>query len=238
MKTLSAVDWQSFTLRKDVEKIARHMSAIKVSALSLAVEMLLVVCGAVYECFKMLPFLLLSVIVAIVPFIWTLIQHLYRKSSKEKLRNSVKSFISAFDNEICYYVMMSDSFYNMITDEKEIAAKDSLQFYYIESCYYLSKAVDGMAPLYYLKSRVLCDNATITREKGLIAMARMQNVINMIDRIFVGLKSNEAILDGLSHKGMIIEMNQSIADGLDSAKQITRATKTVNNPEQSGEIAK
>jgi hypothetical protein len=70
------------------------------------------------------------------------------KYLKEWLRNIsttvdeliIPGYADSFDNEIWCYVMMSDSFLDLLKDNKD-AGIHRLTFYYSQTCFWLNKAI-------------------------------------------------------------------------------------------------
>lgn len=218
MRKYTPVEWQAFSQKKDVEKISDALKKQNKFQMSAFVEIALVVMGAALsniitddkgQARIWTVVLVLSCFVVSVPFI-LLIKEKLEQNQKENNPLTAKEMIDCFDNEICYYVMMSDSYYSMYKERKDEQnneadadglEKDVLEFYYIETSYYLNKAIMCLQPIYNMHPKVISQNESDIMAKRLVSQARFQNVCNIIRKLYVQLEK-ETIETDPSIKGM------------------------------------
>lgn len=211
MRKYSAVDWQAFSLRKDIEKIANHVSNHKGFQLSAFAEVMLVVFGTAlsnifseteYIRITWIVILSVSFFLIVIPFIlWGC--RIIRQHKEGNNLLSAKEAIDCFDNEICYYVMMAESYLNMYRDRAIEKCSDEdfrtevLRFYYIETSFYLNKAIMGLQPISNMAQRVFTDQEDGVIVKRKIAKVRFDNVCNMIGSLYAQIKEFEPNMDDL-----------------------------------------
>lgn len=102
---------------------------------------------------------------------------------------SVKQYVDIFDNQISYWVMLSNSYKNLLQDDKQ-ETDDEKAFLYCEASYYNNKS---MQALYKMKSnfdKVFSENLDEVKSQGLIDLSRLVVLLKM-------MKSQQAELDKL-----------------------------------------
>ncbi len=121
MKKFTVVDWQSFSLKKDIEKITKKLtdSNIIQSALlgELAIAVLAVGLNNIGVEKKCLFWVI--VVVSILPLVlifvrWCCEKHRERRPGSDRM--DPRDFIDSFDNQIEYYTFMSESYYTMLLE--------------------------------------------------------------------------------------------------------------------------
>lgn len=207
----SAIDWQAFSARKDIEKIANSVSASKEIQLSAFVEVMLVVFGTALSnifsedaCIRIIWIVILIVSIVIISF--PFVSWGYKKLQQLKKGNnplSPKEAVDLFDNEICYYVMMAEAYLCMYRDRKnEVCAeeafqKEILRFYYIETSFYLNKAIMELQPICNMANKVFTSNQNTVIINRKIAKVRFDNVCNMIFSLYTQISAFEDCADPL-----------------------------------------
>lgn len=102
---------------------------------------------------------------------------------------SVKQYVDLFDNQISYWVMLSNSYKNLLQDDKQ-ETDDEKAFLYCEASYYNNKS---MQALYKMKSnfdKVFSENLDEVKSHGLINLSRLVVLLKM-------MKSQQAELDSI-----------------------------------------
>jgi hypothetical protein len=195
MNNYSAFEWQFFPMKKDIEKISKNVMNKDNFRLSMYIQIVLMVLSVTLPGIvdkietKRTVYIILfsaSIVALITPFIINLIQRVIEKR-KISYSISIKEIIDMFDNEICYYVLMANSYFAMFC--KVIKDKDSeninlIQFYYIETTYYLNKSITGLQLVHKKRDLLLSTNKDDIVTKKMIAKARYQNVYNTIKDIY------------------------------------------------------
>ena len=119
MKNFSAVDWQSFSLKKDIEIISKEIKNSNAIQLSFFAEISLVVLGAALANIisgNQIFWIVISIL-SFIPALFLIIKAVRQKYRESRAGNDMvrpKDFIDSFDNSICYYVLMSKSYYSML----------------------------------------------------------------------------------------------------------------------------
>ena len=224
MKKFTAIEWQSFSLKKDIESIKKKLYDNRTIQLSLLSEVALVFLGfALPQIFSDLEktrlFWLLLSILCIIPFIIIIINSIIVKI-KEKAHGSDrinnKLFIDIFDNSITYYIFISESYYTMLTDallhnnKNENKVPDNvIHFYYIQASYYFRKAICELVPINNIIGKVLSNKINVIEEKKLISLPRYYNASNLLTEIYNYIDSNQNVIKELVDNHIIIKLNEN-----------------------------
>lgn len=225
MKKFNPIDWQSFALKKDVEHIAKSLKFLQGVQASAALQLALIVCGIALPKALRLPdehwvwilIMVASALVLLFPLLKKIIAWKRNGCPSVHMPN-VHDFKNAFDNKICYYVYMSESYYKMLLHYLDDATvdKEMKKFYYIEASYYLNKAIAELAPISSISKAVLTNSFKDVVSKKMIAIARYYNVYNMLMLVYGYLSSHEDVLEGLTEKDSIIGANNQYIDILNA----------------------
>lgn len=237
MKRLTPIDWQSFSLKKDIEIIVQKLQKNRDIQASLLCELALVVLGVALsnifaEISEQRYFWVILFGLSGLPLFYLAIKWLNGKIQKNKFgsdKMEPRSFINAFDNEIAYYILMSESYFTMLVDalanndtNADKVSNDLIHFYYIQASYYFVKTIADLAPLNNIADEVMSlDVDTIATER-LIALPRYNNVKNMLIAIYEYLEKKENIMDDLDNGKIIVDLNKEFKRNLE------RIDKAVN----------
>jgi len=230
MKKFNAIEWQSFSLKKDIEVIKSKLgNNNKIQNFTLF-ELALVVLGASLQNIfgEHQYFWLILAVLAITPFFILSLMWIYKRHKKRKRKHQMdtKSFIDAFDNEIVYYTLISESYGSMLTEallNKEthvsLAFKDMIHLYYIQASYYFQKTILDLAPIVNIAKNVLSNDVDSLISKKLISLPRYKNIIHLLTIIYGYLdpKTNENIIKNLDRAELMLvfKLNEEFKGRLD-----------------------
>lgn len=231
MKKFTPAEWQSFVTRKDIETITRKLKATSEVQSSLFIEVALIVFGVGFEKIftkngeAIWKYVCIASLLPVGYLFVTALCRKIRSKSAGRDRMNPKEFIDRFDNQICYYVLMSESYYSMLREAKDDMSldKDIKRFYFIEASYYMNKAIIEMAPLYNIAESVLSGANVDIIGKRMISTARYNNLCNLLTSLQKYLSDHEDILDGLEGKEEIIELNEFHANQLVNIMSLSAA---------------
>jgi hypothetical protein len=230
VKKFTPIEWQSFSLKKDIEIIVGKLQDNHFTQISLLGEISLVILGvalsniftdiAKQQCF----WIILSVL-SIIPFLIIGLRWIHKRLEENKPGSdqmNPRDFINAFDNEIAYYVLMSESYYTMLTEavlhnntHTDKVSNDMIHFYYIQASYYFKKTIADLAPICNIADRVLSTNEDNIATKRLISFPRYNNVKNLLITISDYLESQASIMKDLDDGEIIVNLNKTFRDNLD-----------------------
>jgi len=229
MKRFTAVEWQSFALKKDIEIIVDKLKDNQTVQFSLLVEVVLVILGvALANIFNGLEnvrlFWIILSILCIIPLCYNAIYWINAKR-KERERGSDKMnkdvFIDIFDNAITYFILISESYYSMLmealshnnSNEKKIP-DNVIHFYYIQTSYYFRKAIVELIPLYNIVGNVLSFVIREIEEGKYISLPRYFNAKNLLSEIFEYIEKHKDIIEKLDEGNLIINLNENSNEDL------------------------
>ena len=155
-------------------------------------------------------------VIIFIPFLIQLIKYIKDKKGGINSSINVKRLIDSFDNEICYYALMAESYYetfiNLLGDRNtSIYAK---QFYLIETGYYLNKTVMCLQPLVSSSTDVLSSKIDDIISKRMISYARYNNICDLLLSTYEYLKEHIEDLNGLEDCELLIETNKKMNEKL------------------------
>lgn len=227
----TANSWQDFSLKKDIEKILAMQKTketnIDITIISIVISFIAVLVDKYFDmigdnkCLYFFIVLMLSVFPIIIIIIKWIIT-CQKRSGLAVHGLPLKQLIDIFDNEVCYYIMMSESFYDLLkeaVDDTDDTDDNMKLFYYTQICFYKNKAIDK---LYFMKSKLnaVFDTdyiAVISKKK--VAFARLEIVINIINIINKEIESQNALCEKLKKGEMLNKINNKYNEYLQSLKQ-------------------
>lgn len=189
-------DWQEMSLKKDIEGIIKRMDSQKKLKYTMCWEITVTIATLLIEevvgmdiCKNLKIWFLLGI--TVLPVLIVIAIELYHFIKKilaaKKGILSVREFIDIFDNQVGYWVMMSNSYGNVLSRMSEYSREESV-FIYQEGCYYNNKAMDELYKMKPIIDKVFSDNQQLIKNKKLIDVHRLYNTFNLIKR-------NNAVLE-------------------------------------------
>lgn len=217
MKKFTPVEWQTFSQKKDIENILKKLNASNTFQLTAYAEIALVVFGvalsnifidSVVQRTIWVIILALSTVVIAVPLIILCIRKFCAKKNQSILI-SPKDFIDSFDNDICFYILTAESYHTTFLEsaDDDTISSEVKRFYFIETCYYLNKAIMTLSPIHNMSHKVIGYTKDEVVTGRLISISRYYNACNLIREIYDNLNQNIEILNDLKNKELIIESN-------------------------------
>ncbi|GHV92719.1 hypothetical protein AGMMS50268_32220 [Spirochaetia bacterium] len=228
---LNVNDWQSFGIKKDIEKTNKLLQAVYNTGatvlldIGLAMVALLIDRGFNNNTLEKIIYGALTVVVfvtALIPILKGAFKWGRNKSNSVNIKNH-REYVDSFDNEICYYVMTADSFLDLL--KKDALEDDNRRvFYYTEARFYLNKAIIKLDEMGISLKQVFSDDTVIFRKEKLIAKARLENVLHIINDIkndLYTLQHKFSILskDHINKLSASIEYDNILKDFVNKAKR-------------------
>lgn len=188
MEKYDALDWQSFSEKKNIEEIAKNTKDKNEIQITAAIEIAMGVSSIVSAtifCGKILVVVSwITLIISLIPIIWLGIKYFIRYYNRKKRGNdipNVSSLIDLFDNEICYYVMMAESYTNKL-DSINIDSPSSVeQFYFIETYFYINKAIYNLSLTSNCKDKLYSTDKRNLHQNRNISYTRLRNIFDILD---------------------------------------------------------
>ncbi|MDF2589432.1 MAG: hypothetical protein K0S41_3273 [Anaerocolumna sp.] len=188
----NATEWQSFSIKKDIESINKNTKRSEEIQLTAMIEIclsLLSVAGSfIFDGEHInIYWSIVAIALAIAPLIWIiriLFSFISSRIKPGKDLMNKKDLIDIFDNEVCYYVMMAESYYQMYLENKDQNDNskdvDIRRFYLIESCYYLEKTIQELSLMANSPKRVFSNNVDEIYYYKKVSISRLINILNII----------------------------------------------------------
>lgn len=188
MKNIKFNEWQEMALKKDMETIIKKLNAQEPIIISLCWEIVLalgtIIVDHLFDTENMnMCMWVFVVILAVIPPVVIIVIKMYKWVSALKRVNAgiydVKNMVDIFDNQICYWVMMCNSYCNLLS---EIDKKNEKIFLYQEGCYYNNKS---MQTLYHMKpiiDKVFSDKKEEIIKNNIVAVYRLLSLLEMMNQ--------------------------------------------------------
>lgn len=188
MKEVNFSDWQEMALKKDVEQIKKKIYSQEPIFFSLCWELILVLGSIIidhlFDTEKTPEWIWFGVIgLAVVPalavIMYNVIKWIRLVSFVKKGNINIKGYVDLFDNQISYWVMLSNAYTDMLVREVD-GTKSEKEFLYREGCYYNNKtmhAVYAMKPVFH---KVFTWDLSKVRNENLVDLERLLNVIDVM----------------------------------------------------------
>lgn len=198
------LDWQSFSEKKDIEEIVKNTKDKNDIQLTAVVEIAMTVSSIVAEnLFKenIPPFIWVIIfLISIIPIIWLLYKYLKRFIDKSKPGGDIpdlKSMVDLFDNDICYYVLMAESYSDKIDGVDISSPSDIEQFYFMETCFYINKAIYNLSLTSNCVDKLYSINSKDLYCSRKISYTRLKNIFNILDTCIKKIDSFYSIISNI-----------------------------------------
>ncbi len=220
LNRFNATEWQSFSIKKDIENIninTKHSKEFQLTALSEISLALIGVSGSyIVDNSHINKYWLIVSIILLLPVVILLltrvIMFLYKQVKPGKDLMNRKSLIDLFDNEICYYAMMAESYYQMYVEgnNSESISRDRIiiDFYAIESIYYIQKVIQNLNFMSSSPRRIYSDNVDQIMSQKMVSVFRLFNLLDMIDSLMKAIEDSDVFNDS-------VKKNESNPKGID-----------------------
>ncbi len=182
-------EWQEFSLKKDIESIKKNMVFCSnfntVVSFDLTIALLILILEQTiltpwnknYIC----SFLLIIAVVPVAQYAYNGIKNWIMRTSLTHKVMSRKDLIDSFDNEICYFVMMADSYHQMLNDTLTSDGNENIsEFYCIETWYYINKAKQKLYSMMYQVNYVFTKSASELACGEGVSLYRLKNIVMII----------------------------------------------------------
>lgn len=210
MKRIMFNDWQEMALKKDIEKIIRRMDSNNTVFYSVCWEITLTFAAIFVEniihienakkCIVLFFIFLLAVIPPLVIIVAKVTVLIFRILKSRKGNYSVREFVDVFDNQVSYWVMMSNSYAKILSEMEN--TEEEFIFIYQEGCYYNNKAMDELYKMKPVIDKVFSNMQEIVKRKKLVELQRLINTQaliianqNMLDKCIVQCENLPPIVE-------------------------------------------
>ena len=221
MNRVNVSDWQEMALKKDIEQIKKKLTSQEPVLFSLCWELVLalgsIIADHLFDTENAPEWIWFTVIaLAVIPaaVILGVVVGKWICSivSVKKGKFNVKDSVDIFDNQISYWVMLSNAYTDMLLEDIN-GTNSEKEFLYREGCYYNNKS---MQAIYAMKSnfdKIFSMDPQKVKEDSLVDMERLFNILRVMkeqqDRL-------DATISEISSEGIKRqrELNEKYMDDL------------------------
>lgn len=174
-------EWQELSLKKDIEKISRVITRNKLITSAFIFDIAIAVIAIVIDKFLspadesnrtwLFWALFVMSLVPLVVILLIAIRDQIRKRNGAYNVYSVSELIDSFDNDICYYVMMANTYNQMLNDSIKQGDNNVAVFYYIETWYYVNKAKSKMHKMLYKTKQIFTKEPNDVLQRNMISIS-------------------------------------------------------------------
>lgn len=198
------LDWQSFSEKKDIEEIVKNTKDKNDIQLTAVIEIAMTVSSIVAENLfdGNLPPLIWVIIfiISIIPVMWLIYKLLKRYIDKNKPGGDIpdlKSMMDLFDNDICYYALMAESYLDKFENVEDESPSNVEKFYFLETCFYINKAIYNLSltsnsvdKLYSMDFKDLfCSKK--------ISFTRLKNIFDILDNCICKIDALQSLIQDI-----------------------------------------
>ncbi len=221
MNRVNFSDWQEMALKKDIEQIKKKLTSQEPVLFSLCWELVLalgsIIADHLFDTENAPEWIWLTVIaLAVIPaaVILGVVAGKWICSivSVKKGKFNVKDSVDIFDNQISYWVMLSNAYTDMLLEDIN-GSNSEKEFLYREGCYYNNKS---MQAIYAMKSnfdKIFSMDPQKVKKDSLVDMERLFNILRVMkeqqDRLDAAV--SEISSEGIKRQ---CELNEKYMDDL------------------------
>ena len=217
-----AIDWQTFSQKKNIEEIAKNTKDKNDIQLTAVVEIFMTIASIFAD--NVLSGTLHSIVwililaASSVPIIWLLSKYIIRFWKKNLPGSDIpnsQDMIDLFDNDICYYVLMAESYSKEFSDAKKIKKEcitDVDRFYFIETCFYVNKAIYNLSKTANNFNVIYSDDVNELYNNRKISITRLSNLLGILDSVIKIIEDNFDIISGVDKKENFRELFRKYCD--------------------------
>ena len=188
MNRVNFSDWQEMALKKDIEQIKKKLTSQEPVLFSLCWELVLalgsIIADHLFDTENAPEWIWFTVIaLAVVPaaVILGVVAGKWICSivSVKKGKFNVKDSVDIFDNQISYWVMLSNAYTDMLLEDIN-GTNSEKEFLYREGCYYNNKS---MQAIYAMKSnfdKIFSMDPQKVKSDSLVDMERLFNILRVM----------------------------------------------------------
>ncbi len=225
-----AIDWQTFSQKKNIEEIAKNTKDKNDIQLTAVVEIFMTIASIFAD--NVLSGTLHSIVwililaASSVPIIWLLSKYIIRFWKKNLPGSDIpnsQDMIDLFDNDICYYVLMAESYSKEFSDAKKIKKEcitDVDRFYFIETCFYVNKAIYNLSKTANNFNVIYSDDVNELYNNRKISITRLSNLLGILDSVIKIIEDNFDIISGVDKKENFRELFRKYCDSYEKFKRL------------------
>lgn len=230
-------DWQDLSLKKNIDKILKAQGKSEAIGVALSFDIaiaVIVLCvdkgidainDATSCCFGLeknlsffekldvvYPFVILGMlglIPSIIVGVRFFISRLAKRMTVAHIR-SADELVDLFDNELCVYAMMAQSYADMLMTCNDASRK---VFFYIQTCYYINKSISGLIKTQPQMTSIISDDSIELRTSKRISIDRVVNLVKVLIELIDSIKDTK--IESSEDVGITKNMNSAKKEALE-----------------------
>lgn len=208
------LDWQSFSQKKNIEEVAKNTRTKKAIELTAITEIFMMICSIVAENLFSEDVAFIWIIIFIISFapIAFLIFKALKNFISKKLPGSdisdVNELIDLFDNDVCYFTLMADSYCSKLRKSRYEKITSNDQFYFIETCFYVSKVIYSLSRMSNCCDRLFSKKSEDVYCDRNISYVRLQNIFDILDNVIQILDDKFFMIESIDPEMSYYQLHQ------------------------------
>lgn len=190
MRLIKANDWQIMSIKKDIEKINKTLCRREYVSLSVSIEIVVSFLTVVFDQWfdsqenQNIPFytFIIGTAVAFLPLVYYFCKEGIGFIKKVRLARSgfrsVQNFVDTFDNQICYWVMICNSYNSLL---KKAENDGERIFFYQEASYYRNKCIRELYKMIPVGKKVFTCDSSNCENRSTVAKHRLCCVLRLLE---------------------------------------------------------
>lgn len=197
MNPIKFNDWSNLELKKDIERINKKLDYKEPVFLSICVEIVITIGAVLVDHFfdeNTIPnyvWIIVSCIAIIPPIVilcYNFVKYLIRIIRTKNGNLKTYEFVDTFDNYICYWAMISLSFYDSLKNNNNLQ-NDEKMFYFQEANYYLYKSIIALDEMTPVAECVFSNDINESTGKHVVTLNRLETIVRVLLSVKKGLSS-------------------------------------------------
>lgn len=212
-KKYDAIDWQTFSQKKNIEEIVKNTkdkNTIQIVAtVEIAMAVLSLLADAIFKDEIPLWFAFSTYTISIGVLLYLFVMQFIRWYKKNKPGADIpdlKTMIDLFDNDICYYVLMAESYLEKIEKINKSSSSNVEQFYFMETCFYINKAIYNLSLTSNCIDKLYSTDHDELYSSRKISYTRLKNIFNILDNIIKEIDSYYVIISNIDINNNYVEL--------------------------------
>lgn len=192
MDRINFSDWQNMAIKKDLEAILRTVTSHQPIVFSLCWEIAIalgsIIVDHLFGASNAPTWLwIVTIIAAVGPVLCVIIYKVFQWAKMVRIIRSgvldVRQYVDSFDNQINYWIMMSNSYCDILEELKNKQNQhEEMVHIYQEGFFYINKSIHALDKMLPVVNKVFSFNEDEIIDRNLISFFRLVSVLKMMNK--------------------------------------------------------